>query len=229
MLEKVYDQVKDKKKGSILWKLKGIPEVGFYNNLHNFLKHWPKTRSAPKMEMGKFYIAIDKNLQEKEMRPDNAYRFVEKLVTSSLPRNTVVNYNLEKDKVKVLESEVKQCNDQIQKLTEDFAAMKLQLEDTKREFNITQHALGDAIQEVKYNNQQMLQRKISELKEFCKYTIADTLSLDEEIAAIKAENIELSKTLTSVQKELSTVITDVISITADSDSNFVIETKDGGR
>ena len=136
MLEKVYDQVKDKKKGSILWKLKGISEVGFYNSLHNFLKHWPKAHSAPKMEMGKFYIAIDKNLQEKEMHLDNAYQFVEKLITSSLPRNTVVNYNLEKDKVKVLESEVKQCNDQIQKLTEDFAAMKLQLEDTKKSLTL---------------------------------------------------------------------------------------------
>ena len=44
-----------------------------------------------------------------------------------------------KKKVKVLESE---CNDQIQKLKEDFATMKLQLGDTKRELKITQHTLG---------------------------------------------------------------------------------------
>ena len=125
LLTKVYHQVKVQKRGPISWKLKGVPEIEFYENLHNFLKHWSKTCSAPKGEVGKFYIAIDKNLQEKEMRPDNAYRFVEKLVTSSLPRNTVVNYNLEKNTVKELETEVKQCSEQIRKLTEDFAAMKL--------------------------------------------------------------------------------------------------------
>ena len=132
LLAKVYNQVKFEKKGPISWKLKGIPEIGCYENLHNFLKHWPEICSASKVELGKFYIAIDKSLQEKKMRPDNAHRFVEKLVTSSLPRNAVVNHNIEKGTtVKVLESELKQCNEQIQKLTEDFAAMKVQLEDTK--------------------------------------------------------------------------------------------------
>ena len=74
----------------------------------------------------------------------------------------------------------------------------------------------------------MLQKKTCELEEFSKHAIADTLSLEEEIAAIKAENIELSKTFASVQKELSTV-TDAISITIDSDANFIIETKTGGK
>ena len=117
--------------------MKGIPEIGFYENLHNFLKHWPETCSALKVELGKFYIAIDKSLQEKKSRPDNAHRFVEKLVTSSLPRNAVVNYNIEKGTtVKVLESELKQCNEQIQNLTEDFVAMKLQLEDKKKNLTV---------------------------------------------------------------------------------------------
>ena len=35
-----------------------------------------------------------------------------------------------------------ECNDQIQKLKEDFATMKLQLGDTERELKITQHTLG---------------------------------------------------------------------------------------
>ena len=229
LLAKVYYQVKFAKKGPISWKLKGIPEIGFYENLCNFLKHWPETCSASKVELGKFYIAIDKSLQEKKMRPDNAYRFVETLVTSSLPRNTVVNYNIEKGTVKVLESDLKQCNEQIQKLTEDFAAMKLQLEDTKKELDSTQHTLENAINEVKRNNLKMRQKNACKMEEFCEHTIADSLSLDEEIAVIKAENVELSKTLSSIQKELSTFITDAVSIAVDSDSNFIIETKTGGR
>lgn len=134
LLEKVYNEVKVQKKGTISWKLKGIPEIGFYESLHRFLKRWPKTCSAPIVELGKLYIAIDKNLEKKQMRPDNAYRFVEKLVGSSLPRSTVVSYNLEKDTIKDLQSELQQCSDEIQKLTADFAAMKLQLEDTKKSF-----------------------------------------------------------------------------------------------
>ena len=67
--------------------------------MHDILKHWPKTCSAPIVEL---YIAINKNLQAKEMRADNVYRFDENLATSSLLRNTVVNYNLEKVTVNVL-------------------------------------------------------------------------------------------------------------------------------
>ena len=70
----------------------------------------------------------------------------------------------------------------------------------------------------------MLQNKTREMEEF----IANSLSLEEEIAIIKEKNVDLSKALVSVQNELSTVITDAISITVDNDSNFVIETKTGG-
>ena len=224
LLEKVYNEVKVQKKRTISWKLKGIPEIGFYESLHRFLKRWPKTCSAPIVELGKLYIAIDKNLEKKQMRPDNAYRFVEKLVGSSLPRSTVVSYNLEKDTIKDLQSELQQCSDEIQKLTADFAAMKLQLEDTKKELYSTKSALGDVINEAKCHKKQMLQRKTCEVEEF----IADSLSLEEELTVIKEKNIELSKALVSVQKELSAVTTDAISITVDTDSNFIIETKTGG-
>lgn len=99
----------------------------------------------------------------------------------------------------------------------------------KKELNSTQHALGDTINEGKHNNLHVAQKKTCEMEEFCKHAMADTLCLDEEIAAIKAENIELSKTHSAVQNELSTFITDTISITVDSNSNFIIETKTGGK
>ena len=69
---------------------------------------------------------------------------------------------------------------------------------------------------MKNMNLQMLH---SELEEFSRHTNTDIL---EEIEAIKAENMELSNTLASVQKELSTFITDTVSITA-------FETKSGGK
>ena len=39
LLTKVYVEIKAKKKGSIPWCLKGIPEIGFYKDLHDILKH----------------------------------------------------------------------------------------------------------------------------------------------------------------------------------------------
>ena len=75
----------------------------------------------------------------------------------------------------------------------------------------------------------MRQKNACKMEEFCEHTITDSLSLDEEIAVIKAENVELSKTVSSIQKELSTFIMDAVSIAVDSDSNFIIETKKGGR
>ena len=225
MLERVYNEVKAQKKGPLSWKLKGIPEKGFYEDLHRYLKCWPKTCSAPIVELGKFYIAIDRSLQEKEMRPDNAYRFIDKLVASTSPRNTTVSYNHEKGAIKELKSDLKQCTDELQKLTADFAAMKLQLEDTKKELNTTQNALGDVINEIKRNNVQMLQKTTCEMEGY----VADTLSLEEEVASVKSKNMELSKALASAQKELSTIITDADSVNFDSDYNFVIETKTGGK
>ena len=126
-----------------------------------------------------------------------------------------------------IHSDIKHCTEEIQKLTADFAAMKLQLKDTKNELNHTQKTLGDVINEMKSKNLQMLQRKTCELEEFSRHTTTDTLSLAEEIEAIKAcaESMELSNILASVQKELSTFITDAVSITIDSESNFIIETK----
>ena len=72
---------------------------------------------------------------------------------------------------------------------------------------------------MKSKNLQMLH---SELEEFSRHTNTDILNLVEQIEAIKAENMELSNTLASVQKELSTFITDAVSIIA-------FETKTGGK
>ena len=87
-----------------------------------------------------------------------------------------------------IHSDIKHCTEEIQKLTADFAAMKLQLKDTKNELDHTQKSLGDIINQMKSRNLQMLQRKSCEMEEFNKHTTTDTLSLAEEIEAIKAWN-----------------------------------------
>jgi hypothetical protein len=71
LLAKVFDQVQNNESPS--WHLRGIPDYGFYKDLHQFLKKWPHTRNSSKVSIGKFYSVIDLNLRDKALRPDNAY------------------------------------------------------------------------------------------------------------------------------------------------------------
>ena len=61
------------------WSLSEIPIVGFYRQLHHYLKRWPLSRSATKTMIGRFYISSDPELQTKSIctRPDNVYQFIE--------------------------------------------------------------------------------------------------------------------------------------------------------
>ena len=63
LLEQLWAQVQSSEHTDLDWSLKGIPNVDFYQDLHHFMRKWPKTRQATKMAVGCFYIAIDANLQ----------------------------------------------------------------------------------------------------------------------------------------------------------------------
>ena len=80
LLATVFDQFENDE--TLSWSLRGIPDHGFYQDLHPFLKKWPRTQSSTKSSIGKFYSTIDMNLNTKSYRPDNAYRFIERLVLS---------------------------------------------------------------------------------------------------------------------------------------------------
>ncbi len=49
---------------SLSWHIRGIPDNSFYQDLHPFLKKYPDTRHFTKVSIGKFYIAVDKNLRD---------------------------------------------------------------------------------------------------------------------------------------------------------------------
>ena len=74
------------------WCVKGIPTVRFYRCLHKFLVKWPKSCSISKTAVGKFYMAIDHRLKQKGSRPDNIYRFVEKIILSDEPDFSYMRY-----------------------------------------------------------------------------------------------------------------------------------------
>ena len=59
------------------------------------------------MVIGQFYIAIDMNLQAKGSRPDNTYRFIERVVTSDHPRCALMIYGVDVE-LKALRTELKE-------------------------------------------------------------------------------------------------------------------------
>ena len=64
LLQTVFEQVQSGK-SNLKWCLHGVPNSYFYQKLHGFLKKWPVTRNTTKVSIGKFYLAIDKNLQKR--------------------------------------------------------------------------------------------------------------------------------------------------------------------
>ncbi len=102
---------------------------------------YPDTHHFTKVSIGKFYIAVDKNLRDGEFQPINAYRFVDRLVDS---RESVVKYSLgaleiERDALQV---QGKQCTEVVEKLSMELTAMK-------KELSCTQVAFMNATKELK--------------------------------------------------------------------------------
>ena len=93
ILDEVWTQVQESDTCPLRWSLQDTPNVDFYQDLSSFFKRWSKSKQATKMGIGRFFIAIDKNLQG--YRADNAYRFIQRVSASNLPRDTQVNYRVQ--------------------------------------------------------------------------------------------------------------------------------------
>ena len=133
---------------SSCWRLRGIPYVEFYRKLHEFLKKWEKTRSLTKIAIGRFYISIDRQLQERGSSPSNTYKFIERIVSSSLPDTSIMSYSTDGTPKKQSDvngdsEEVDQLASQLKKQQEELSQMKLEVERARQELLSTQCALRD--------------------------------------------------------------------------------------
>jgi len=134
---------------AVQWSVHGIPEVGFYRMLHHFLKKWTVTHTSTKTSIGKFYLAIDKQLQERRSNPWNTYRFIEQLVSSNIPDSALMFYGLDKQ-LGNLQAEVQGCHDMVQELNikvqeqqAEICQLKSEFESTKGDLMHTKDALKD--------------------------------------------------------------------------------------
>ena len=95
LLAKVFSQVLSGQEQSLVWHLRGVPDYGFYQDLHYFITRCHQTSTLTKVSLGKFYILIDTNLWTRDLHLDNAYRFIERIDTSNQPQSSIVKYGLE--------------------------------------------------------------------------------------------------------------------------------------
>ncbi len=224
LLEEVWTQVQISETTTLKWSLKGIPNVDFYQDLHCFLRKWCKSRQATKFGVGRFYIAIDMNLQVKGCRPDSAYRFVQRVSEAGLPRNTRMNYGLEERRIRSLQSKVEVCTQHVQKLTVDYTKMKKELEKTKRTLEDITNS-----KHVVERQRDQAQKQASKLKKIFVSKISDYNELETVVEELESKNLMLSGVLVDIEKELS-VLSSATSITVDtSNASFCFTTKSGKR
>ena len=133
-------------KRSLPWQVKGVPSVGFYRAIHPYLKRQPQ---VTKVAIGKFYIAIDSNFKEKGSRPDNVYRFIERITKSQQQSDKPMVYvkDLYRKEVKDLTSQLKQCNEQLIELNTECSELKQQFKDSRDQLGASKIALGDITNE----------------------------------------------------------------------------------
>jgi hypothetical protein len=223
ILETVFIEVEYYKE-PLSWHLRGVPCVGFYQELHPYLKKWPRSHSATKSMIGRFYIAIDMSLKIKGCRPDNAYRFIEGIAFSDRPRDSVMKYGYEAH-------QVKQCCDEMKKLTVSYEAIKEESEKTKNELLHTHQALRDIRNELHVLKRQrdFAERKADKFKRAHDAALDDFVTLEESTLAVEEENHQLSSALHCVQQELS-IIADGSPVIIDASSMEVsFQTKVGKK
>ena len=100
------------------WTLTKLVTIGFYRDLHRYLRHWPPARSATKTMVGRFYVLVDKNFKHEKplARPDNVYIFVQNVATSTRSGLEPMYYGMDR-KIKNLENVACGCKNKIKEIT----------------------------------------------------------------------------------------------------------------
>ena len=215
LLGTVFEQVQHGE-SSLKWTLYGVPNNLFYQKLHGFLKKWPAARITTKVAIGKFYLAIDKNLGG---RPDNVYRYIERVASVSEP-DQLMSYGCATE-VRSMRADIKHCTGHVYNLSSQVSELKQQLTESKKELEAAKCALRDVTNEkVRLRKQKdIAERRALRLRKL-------QLSLEEDISHLLEENTDLVMAITEVENEL---VSEKSSFDVAGMKDFCIQTKNGRR
>ena len=180
LLGTVFEQVQHGE-SSLKWTLYGVPNNLFYQKLHGFLKKWPAARITTKVAIGKFYLAIDKNLGG---RPDNVYKYIERVASVSEP-DQLMSYGCATE-VRSMRADIKHCTGHVYNMSSQVSELKQQLTESKKELEAAKCALRDVTNEkVRLRKQKdIAERRALRLRKL-------QLSLEEDISHLLEENTDL--------------------------------------
>ena len=131
------------------WSVRGVPNVEFYRKLHSFLRRWDTTRSATKTSIGKFYLTIDKQLQERGSTPYNTYRFIERLASSDVPDACLMSYGSDKNLHAEMRGRFQVLDDKIKEQQAEINKLRTEFERTKGDLLLTKGNLQELASEVR--------------------------------------------------------------------------------
>ena len=228
---------------NLSWSLNGTVTVtvGFYRDLHTFLRKWPPTRSATKTSIGKFYLSIDPELRLKTScgRPDNIYLFIQKVANSNKPNSAPMTYGLSVTVTRLC-CVIKGYMEDVQEMTmkasereEELIAMRKEVEQVKTDLSQTRGALEDVTNQLQASRKQheSARKQTQKTREKFDAAVTDFVHYEEQLLT---ENEELSDLICSLKQDIQSLSSSTVSLVGsfsktDSSINFRFETKDGGK
>lgn len=88
-------------------------------------------------------------MKSKLQRADNVYRFVDRLVSSNFPRESIVNYRVgPKTLTPALQTQLRECMKFTQNLMSYLEEMKKQRDEARKELTSTQVTLREALDKI---------------------------------------------------------------------------------
>lgn len=205
------------------WRLKGIPEIQFYRQLHPFLKKWPVSYRTSKQAIGKFYCAIDPNLKARGFQADNVYRFIERISHDAQSPNEVMSYGNRESLIKAMHTEARACTDQMETLNTECVQLKEKLEKSQKHLSCARKALQDIT-----NEKFELQKQCKEAKTKAFNLRHKYAELEDNFAQMEEDNIELSSAISDLRVELES-LPDESMCESNTNGDFSLQTKNGRR
>ena len=220
----------------LCWTLTKPVTVGFYRDLHHYLRQWPPSQSATKTTVGRFYLLVDVNFQFRKMssRPDNVYMFVQRISEScrldSVPMyygtdNTVEQLRCQ---VSAYQEDLEIMAQRVSKQQETLREIRKQAEIASTEVAASRQALSDVTNRLKKTVKQRdtARKQGFKIQDKLEAANLDSMYYEDEMQE-KVDNLtEVIKSLKSEMNSFSVAGSAVASNRGD--AKFCFETKDGG-
>lgn len=224
LLQRAFLQCLEGQNDILCWSLTAPVTVGFYRDLHHYLRHWPPARSATKTTVGRFYLLVDVNFKM-SARPDNIYTFVQKVVDSLRLSSEPMYYGMDKtvERLKNVvggyQQELKTMSHKVSEQQEALEEMKRQLEIASTELVSSKRALTDISNQL----QKTVKQRDTARKQACKVqdkfeaAYIDSIYYEDEM---QAKYDQLTDYIKCLKSEANLAVCD---------APFDFETMDGGH